>query len=223
MEDTFSTSPFIVHDASLIVIASAIGAQNLRELRQALYNVNHESLYHHFWGRFLRPQFDDPEFNNDFASWANHSLHDKVLAERLSMVNPIALDDPEQLRQEVIDIIEERLDDSELLEWQKADYQFNFLHSKLIVMRTDTIINTLSDLEMNLPKMSEGSIYYHFIEARRYNPDRKDDISRWLRTFGPKYERICFNIESFDPFFSSLKRIRQRLHRILVRNHNRTE
>jgi hypothetical protein len=223
MEDTFSTSPFIVHDASLIVIASAIGAQNLRELRQALYNVYDESLYHHFWGRFLRPQFDDPEFNNDFASWANHSLHDKVLAERLSMVNPMVLDDPEQLRQELIDIIEERLDDSELLEWQKADFQFNFLYSKLIVMKTDTIINSLSELEFNLPKMSEGSIYYHFIEARRRNPDKKDDFSRWLRTFHPKYERICFYIESFDPFFSSLKRIRQKLHRILVRNQDRTD
>ena len=128
--------PFAVMDCALITIASGVRAQNLKEFREGLLKAPLGSLDHHFWGRLLRPQFDEPEYNNDFASWAWRGLHDKELAERLSMVTPTNYPDQESLRQEVLEILEQRLDERELVPWAMADQQFQFLFSQVVVFDT---------------------------------------------------------------------------------------
>jgi len=201
--------PFIVYDSTVLVISTGVSALNLREFRQALQNVDISSIYHHFWGRFLQPQFDEPEFNNDFASWVRHAIHDGVLAERLSVVNPSDFENLEDLRQELIDLVEERLDESELIEWTKADYQFNFLLSQMLVVDTGVKINHPREFPDALDEMSEGSIFYHFIDARRRTPESTNDFSLWLRNFGDKYKDLAENLEAIDPYFSSLKFVRK--------------
>jgi len=80
-------------------------AGNLRELRAIFRDVDLGSIYDHFWGGFLRPKFDDPEYPNDFAIWVRHALHDKVLVERLSLIDTKDFPDLESLRQEFHEII----------------------------------------------------------------------------------------------------------------------
>jgi len=59
--------PFAVKDCALIAIATGERAHNLRELRDRLETTRPGCIYHHFWGGLLRPSFDDPEYQNDFA------------------------------------------------------------------------------------------------------------------------------------------------------------
>ena len=49
--------PFIVKDCALIAIATGIRAQNLRELRDRLRDIDLNCVYYHFWGGLLRPRF----------------------------------------------------------------------------------------------------------------------------------------------------------------------
>jgi hypothetical protein len=207
--------PFKICDSSLITFTTGVSAQNLRELRQGLLNVPEGSIYHHFWGRFLHPQFDEPEFNNDFASWVQHSLHDRILAERLSVVNPVEYNDLEELRTHLIDLIEERIDESELMEWKTGESQFTFLDSQLLVIDTDTILNNPSDLLNKIDGLSEGSIFFHFIDARRRTADNIDDFSNWLLNCGENFRDLVSNIEALDPYFSSLKHLRRMLTAII--------
>lgn len=204
-----SSMPFAVQDCALITIASGAKAQNLREFRESLEKVPKGSIYHHFWGRLLRPQFDEPEYNNDFASWAYRGLHDKKLAERLSMVIPTDFEDLESLRQEVLEVVEERLDASELVPWARADQQFYFLRSQVVVFDTGLRFDKPEDIVSYIPSFSTGSIYYHFIDARSRTAENKDDFSSWLRGFGEEYELLLNRLRSVDPYFSSLKEIRQ--------------
>ncbi|HIE48161.1 TPA: hypothetical protein EYP84_04665, partial [Candidatus Bipolaricaulota bacterium] len=78
--------PFKVKDCTLIAIATGVQAQNLRELREKVETVHPGSIYYHFWGGMLHSRFEEPEFNNDFAAWVRHALHDPVLAERLAVI-----------------------------------------------------------------------------------------------------------------------------------------
>ena len=119
--------PFSIKDCALLVIATGKSAQNLRELRDNLITIDPGSIYYHFWGTLLRPRFDDPEYNNDFAAWIRHNLHDAILAERLSVVDPSEFNEIDDLRHELIDLIEERLDESELILWTKAAHLKTFL------------------------------------------------------------------------------------------------
>ena len=98
---------FAVKDCAVVAIATGRHALNLRELREHLISVDPDSIYHHFWGGLLRPRFDDPEYNNDFAAWAYRGLHESKLAERLGVIDPSDYTDLETLRQDLIDIIEE--------------------------------------------------------------------------------------------------------------------
>ena len=184
---------------------------NLREFRYGIEKVHPDSIYHHFWGRLLHPSFDEPEFNNDFAAWARHGLHEKALAERLSVVDPSDHTDIEGLRAEIIEIVEERLDESEYVPWAGSDQQFYFLRSKLIVLDTGMVVETIEGLCQALKKVPIGGVYYHLIDARRRTENRSDDFTDWLRGMGDEANWLINQIIAIDPFFSCLETIRNRL------------
>jgi hypothetical protein len=210
-QDSQPMPPLLVKDCALITIATGIRAQNLRELRDRLETVHPSSVYYHFWGRLLAPSFEQPEFNNDFAAWARHGLHDHVLAERLAVVDPTEFPDQELLRQELIEIIEERLYESTMVPWAKADQQFYFKRSKIVVFDTKQRIEEPRMLPQVLPTLSLGSIFYHFIDARRRPPGGIDDFSAWLDAFGDAYAGLRSEIGSIDLYFSTMSEIRAHL------------
>ena len=193
------------------MLSTGYRALNLREFRYALTKVHPDSIYHHFWGRLLQPSFDEPEFNNDFAAWARHGLHDGALAERLSMIDPVEFHDIEGLRNEVIEVVEERLDESELISWSMVDHQFYFLRSKLIVLDTTHKARTPAELGQALEKTPFGATYLHFIDARRRNENGFDDFTIWLNNRGDIYKDMTNQIAAIDPFFSCLETIRNKL------------
>jgi hypothetical protein len=206
--DIHKKFPFAVNDCALITIATGIKVQNLKEFAVVLKDVPLGSIYHHFWGRLLRALFDEPEYNNDFASWASRGLHDKPLAEQLSMVIPTDYEDMEGLRQELVEVIEQRLDESEYVPWAKADQQFHFLKSQIVVFDTGIRYDHPAELLPQINSLSTGSIYYHFIDARNRTEERVDDFSSWLEGFGDEFKELAQNLCAVDPYFSSLKEIR---------------
>lgn len=206
---------FQVKDCALITLATGRRAQTLKELRDELLEVSEGSIYHHFWARLLRPRFDEPEYNNDFAAWAHHSLHEKPLAERLSMVMPAAFACMEDVRQDVVEIVEQRLDETELSPWARTDQQFHFLEARVVIFDTGIRVGRPEDLISALPEMPTGSVYYHFVDARRRWAGEKDDFSVWLEGFGPEYGPLVEQLRNLDPYFSSLKEIRHELAQLL--------
>ena len=207
--------PFAVRDCSLIALATGIRVQNLKEFRDGLVEAHPGSIYHHFWGRLLQPRFDEPEYNNDFAAWAYHGLHEKALAERLSVVDPSRFDSIDDVRTEIVDIVEERLDESELIPWARADRQFYFMRSQIVVLDTGLEVHDPGELAGVMHDMSLGSVFYHFIDARRRTHDHADDFSLWIEGFGEACAELKQKLQEIDPFFSSLKEIRRMLTEIL--------
>jgi len=207
--------PFAVKDCALIAIATGERAHNLRELRDRLETTRPGCIYHHFWGGLLRPSFDDPEYQNDFAVWAYHGLHDRFLAERLALIDPTELADMEELRRELIEIIEERLDENELVPWASAHQQFHFIRSQIIVFDTRIRISEPEELKGHIPQLTVGSIFYHFVDARRRTANRSDDFSEWLKGFGNSYNKLLEQIAALDPYFKSLTELRSQLSQIV--------
>jgi len=201
--------PFRVRDCALISLATGQRAQNLREFSEGVQSVPPGSIYHHFWGRLLRPQFDEPEYSNDFASWAQWGLRDKVLAERLSMVIPTDYADLESLRQEIVDVVEERLDETEIVPWARADQQFHFLQSQIVVLNTQLDFTAPADIASAISYFSTGAIFYHFIDARKRTEGVSDDFSSWLEGFGEEYMPLIKRLRGVDPYFSSLQELKK--------------
>jgi len=210
-EHSASAQPFAVQDCALIAVATGKRAENLRELRDNLLSVHPDCIYYHFWGGLLRPRFDDPEYHNDFAIWSRYALQDAVLAERLGIIDPAAIPDLEVLRQELVEVIEDRLDELPRVPWAKPDKGFYFVRSQTVVFDTHRRIVQPEELTKAIPSMSLGSIFLHFIDSRRRTADQIDDFRAWLTACFEGYEELCGNLAKVDPFFSSLTALRTRL------------
>jgi len=211
MQISNNVEPFAIKDSALMAIATGKRAQNLRELAELLRDINPDSIYYHFWGGLLRPRFDNPEYHNDFAIWAANSLHDKILAERLGVIDPTDFDNLEELRQELIDVIEEFLDEKDIPLWAKRDDQFEFIRSQIVVFDTRKVVAEPQGFRGVLPTVSLGTIFYHFIDARQRNQDAVDDFRNWLIGFGARYEALCERVKGIDPYFAPLARLRDEL------------
>lgn len=202
---------FRVKDCALAAIATGERAQNLKELRDRLKSVDPACIYYHFWGTLLRPVFDDPRYNNDFAIWVYDALHDQQLAERLGVLDPADFVDIEKLREELLDIVDEELDRSEILPWTSHDSQFRFMRSQIVVFDTGHAVTDPSTLADAVAGMSAGSVFYHFVDARRRTPEGVDDFRAWLAGLPGDHGAAISRLAGVDPFFRSLVELREEL------------
>ncbi len=199
---------FVIKDCALVPLATGVRAQSLPALREGLLAVPADSVYHHFWGGLLRARFDDPEFSNEFAVWVRHALHDLPLAERLAVIDPAEFADAEALRQEVLEVVEQRLDEIEAPAWAARDRQFHFLRGQLVVFDTARRIHDPRELVELLPQLSPGSVFYHLIDARRREPQGQDDFRAWLAALEDGHEGLIARLAQIDPYFVSLPELR---------------
>ncbi|MFQ5912992.1 MAG: DUF5752 family protein [Nitrospinota bacterium] len=207
-----ASKPFFIKDCDLIALATGVWAQNLRELRDRVTQVERQSLYFHFFGRLLRPSFDDPDYRNDFATWADRSLRDHRLAERLGMLDPLQYEDVEDLRGALIDTLEERLaEEEETFPWAKSGQEFYFSTAQVVVFDTGLVVATPMELAALLPRLSTGTIFYHFVEARRRVPAGKDDFTFWLEGLDRGHEELCGSLAQVDYYYGSLAQLREAL------------
>ena len=160
-----SNAPFEVKDCALIALATGRRAQNIRELKEILRSIDADSVYYHFWGTLLRPRFDNPQYHNDFAIWIAHQLHDKVLAERLALLDPTDFDSVDQLRGEIIEILEERARVLELMDNQSKELDF-LLKNRLVFMLQKNIVKNKTDTKYRK--------WFEFAQKTK-NPDNKEE------------------------------------------------
>lgn len=214
-------SEFVVRECALICrTASLQPVANLRELRERLTICPHASLFHHYCETKLRPSFDDPEYPNDFASWAARGLNDRVIAERLGVINGFAYEDLENLRSDTLEIIDERLVESQMVPWAPRGEHFEFLQAMTVVFDTGTNLHSLSDLSHALESMTPGSVYFHFVESRRRQPIGLDDFSTWLSSWDVSPTALIQELRGIDVHFLTLEDMRERILGAVRRHHS---
>lgn len=211
-----SRDPFCVRSCALSILATGEKAGTLMELRDKLFATHLGCVYYHFWGAHLHSQFIYPEYHNDFAAWAHRSLHDDILAERLSVIDPTGYENLESLRLDLIEVVEHRLEEKEIVPWTTKENQFHFIRSKIVVFNTPHSITLPEELVSIIPTLSTSSIFYHFIDARRRTPQQGDDFSTWLASFGTGYDELIHHIKDIDPYYLSLMELKSELSKIVT-------
>lgn len=215
---------FRIKDCALIALATGSRAGTLKELRDNLLSTSEASIYYHFWGSLLHPRFTEREYNNDFASWSARSLHDGVLAERLAVIDPTEFGSLEAMRQELLEIVEERLDEKEYFPWLVASDAFEFMRSQIVVFDTGKQAASPEELAALLPEITTSSIFYHFIDARRRLQGRQtDDFSSWLSGFPEPRAELCARLSAIDPYFGSLGELKSTVAKFFCEEFSRKE
>ena len=192
-------------------------AINLRELRERIAVCSENVLFHHFCETTLRGTFDNPDYRNDFAVWAKLYLGDRVLAERLGILDPYEFSSLGELRGATLEVIDERLGELTTIPWARPGDELYFMEATTVVFDTGIRIPHPGELAAAIGAMTGGSVYYHFLEARRRPPNGKDDFTAWLlkNEVGDKNRPYIEALARIDFYFHSLIHLRKELVKVL--------
>jgi Family of unknown function (DUF5752) len=204
-------SPFVVYDCSLVQRATGQSVSNLRELLRAVREMDGLVLEHHMMHCPLSDRFELDEFPNDFARWCWEDLGDRVTGERLGLIDPFRHESIEEVRREILDVIEERLwlADRAIPSCQPG-IELHLIGSQLVAFDTGVRLESPGALAEALPRMSLRSLYYHVHEGRSRTQGKTDDFSAWLEANGAPADLVK-NIREIDFYFLNLTQLREAL------------
>lgn len=193
-----------------ITVLKATGqkAKSLVELRNTIACVSDDSLYHHTYQYFLKEHI--LQYTNDFARWAGESLEESALAEHLSNIDPYEFSSIEELRNELVRVIDQYLVDfPEPRETIRGD-EFYFNETIVFTFPAGIRSRNLAEFLIGIKYVDPSSVYYHFYEARTRLRGGIDDFSSWIDTALGKGE-LAASIRGIDPFMHSIEKIRDHI------------
>jgi len=199
------TNSFEFRQCVSILKSTGKKARNLHELRDAISAVSDESIFHHTYQYFLKGHI--LEYTNDFAHWAGESLEERALSEQLSNIDPYDFKNISDLRNKLIEVIDNYLGQfPEPREAMRGD-EFCFNETVTLIFPVGTRAKNLAEFLTAIKYIDAGSIYYHFYEARMRLGGGIDDFSRWIEDYLQKKE-LAEKIRAIDPFMHTIEEIR---------------
>ncbi len=184
-------------------------AKTLKELRSGLHEVPESCLYFHTHRYLRQHHFLSPEPPNDFAYWITEVLVEPALGERISSLDIVQVRSLEDLRRELLAVIDAHLTDATRHPTAPAGQEFHFMASRTFVFRTPFSASSMEEFRAILPRISVNSLYYHIFEAKLRLEQGQNDFSRWFRDNG--FADLAARVERLDPYTYTLEGLRHTL------------
>ncbi len=202
--------PFKFYECTALTIMTGRKASDIVEFLDILERISRESIFHHMHQYFLKPHVQPPEYPNDFAVWVADALEEKSLAEGLANVNPYEFANIEDVRKELIRIINEYLKTYPAPRPVLPGNEFHFNESVTLVIPTGLEATGLSDFLKALKEVDSSSIYFHFYEARLRLDRVRDDFSRFFEEC-LECTGLAEKIKSLDPYMLDTEVLRSKI------------
>jgi trehalose synthase-fused probable maltokinase len=187
-----------------------VRAENERQLAELIEEVPLDSIYYHTHGFFLRHKLIAGAYPNDFANWVATEVRDRVLAERLAMVDPRDLPDLQALREELASVIDEHLRRVPFVPQAVYGEPLDFIQSRTVEIPTGIEVRTLEELREALLEVDLSALYFHLIESRVRLGRDQNDFAAWLER-GLGLADLAARVRALDPYVVTLERTRARL------------
>lgn len=185
-------------------------AEDAQQLMNLLEEVPIASIYHHTHQYFLRQQYLTGPYPNDFATWAATQVRDRVLGERLGVIDPYDFDTLEDLRDALVAVIEDHLSRLNVVPRVEEGTPFYFMQSRLVEVPTGISARTLQEFRDGVASVDASAIYYHFHAARIRGNGRQGDFPIWVEN-ELEMPELAQSLRTIDPYMSSLEQLRDRL------------
>lgn len=187
-----------------------LSADDEQKLADCLEQVSLDSVYYHTHGSLLRHRFRAGIYANDFATWAAIEVRDRVLGERLAVLDPLDFETLEDLRDGILSVIDDHLKSLSSVPRVVNGQPFNFIESRILQVPIGIDAYTLEQFREGLARVHESAIYYHAVEARVRLERRQNDFCSWLRD-GLDLPGLAARIEAIDPFIVGLEQMRAQI------------
>ena len=192
-------------------------AMDEHRLLELIEEVPADSIYYHTHSYFLRHAYTQQLYSNDFASWVVLYAQDRVLGERLSVLDPFAFGDIEQLRDEILRIMADHLNHSTASSRCIVSEPFEFIRSHIIEVPLDLETRTLNEFYDALANVEVGAVYNHVCEARMRKRQLSVDFARWLSSEeGLGLQELALRVEQVGRLGLNLEGMRNKILRLCV-------
>jgi len=191
---------------------TGLKATNLYQLFVNIKRVPSACIYHHTHRFLQQHQYLSPEPPNDFAYWVSEVLNEDGLGEKLASIDTVHFTNIKDLRDEIINTIENYLLENPKAK-RKLAYEgeeFHFIKSISYILPTKYIANNLREFIDILKVVTIDSIYFHIFEARLRLEKKTNDFSLWLGT-NLGHEDIAKKISSLDPYTFTMEDLRKKI------------
>ncbi len=185
-------------------------AADVQELLEGLEEVPLDSIYFHTHSYFLRHPYIAGPYPNDFANWAAIQLRDRVLGERLAVIDPFEAGDLEGLRNEVVTILDDHLSHVGSVPRVVFGEHFFFMQSRILAVPAGIKARTLSELREGLARVDAGAIFFHVFDALARKGRRRSDFAVWIED-GLGMKELAARFAAVNPYATTLERVRRRL------------
>ena len=197
------------HFMGCVEIKELLGkkAEDEQQLLDIIEESPIDSIYYHMHSYFLRHYYIAGAYPNDFATWAAIQVRDRVLGERLAEVTPSGEKDLDDLRGELIDIIEDHLSSLPIVPKIGSGQPFYFMQSKIIEVPAGISASNLKEFYEAMKVVDASAIYNHIFEARHRDRLKRSDFAIWL-DIGIDRADVAVKIEQIDSYMYSLEGVR---------------
>jgi len=185
-------------------------ADNEQELLELIEEVPLDSIYYHTHSYFLRHFYIAGTYPNDFANWSAIQVRDRVLGEKLAVVTPSGERSLDDIRSELIEIIDSHLSAIKIVPAIVYGQPFYFMQSRIIEVPTETSASNLHDFFEALQTVDASAIYNHVFEARLRDRRGRSDFSIWIDEVLNKKD-LADKFEKIDSYMYSLEGLRTKL------------
>jgi hypothetical protein len=210
----WARAPFYFNSAAHLTRIGREIASSLGELLAGVKMCPDTSIFQHTFQTLREHHFIREGFSNDFAHWAFAACNEVGLAERLSAIDIREFISVEDLRERIIRIITDYLEQNPRARDRVAFEPFYFCASELVVIPTPYVARNLAEFADALRQVSLHAIYYHFIDARLRLKLNNNDFSLWLEhelDMGKMADRI----NGIDIYTQTLQDVRRAILRIV--------
>jgi len=184
-------------------------AKNPVELLENIKKVPIGSIYYHTHRFIQQHQYLSPEPPNDFALWLKDTLHLERLGEAFLDVDTVSFIDLEDLREELVRILDGYISRGECLVDCPICQEFDFMSCKIFVLPTSYTAKDLAEFVEILRRISIHSLYFHMFEARMRLKRPENDFSAWFKSIGQ--EDLAEEISRLDPYSLTLEGLRLKI------------
>ena len=204
---------FCFRDCIEIKELLGVKADDELKLMELIEDIPVDSIYYHMHSYFLRHHYIVAPYPNDFANWVAVQVRDRLLGEKLASITPWGNINLEDIRSELIEIIDDHLSEIKTVPFVMAGSPFHFMKSKIIEVNTGVEVNTLKEFIEALKIVDASAIYNHIFEARLRVRKGRSDFSIWFEdVLGLK--KLAKDVEMVDSYMYSLEGLREKIIRL---------
>jgi len=208
--------PFYFNTSAHLLRITEYAANTLSELLDALRQCPEDSVFQHTFRTLQEHHFLREGFSNDFAHWALASCNEPKLAEALASVDVREFTSVAELRQRLVEVMENALRDDPRAGGKIGEERFYFCASDIVVIPTTFKAQTIYEFAEGLRRVSLHSIHHHFIEARLRLKLMSNDFSQWLHEDMGLTE-TARALNRVDIYTATLEDVRRQIVRVVER------